>query len=294
MTTTVFGLGEVLWDLLPSGPQLGGAPANFAFHVAGLGTPAAVVTRVGRDGLGDRVTATLTGLGLATTLVQTDPELPTGTVAVTLSPAGIPDYVIHAPAAWDRLEVTPAALAAMRQAEAVCFGSLAQRSPASSQAIQTLVGATPAAAWRIFDVNLRQHYFDRSVIETSLHVANVFKLNVDEVPLVTDLIGVTGDVKTRLEQLADRFDLRVVAVTQGEAGSLLLGNGVWSHGPACRVDVVDTVGAGDAFTAALCVGLLRGLDLDTINSVANEVAAYVCAAAGATPVLPERFRRRLR
>jgi fructokinase len=293
MNPTVFGVGEVLWDLLPSGPQLGGAPTNFAFHAAGLGSPAGVVTRVGRDELGDRVSSTLTSLGLSTALVQTDPDLPTGTVSVTLSDAGIPDYVIHEPAAWDRLAATPAALEAMQGAGAVCFGSLAQRSAEARVAIQALVAATPESAWRILDVNLRQHYFDRSVLEASLQLANVFKLNVHEVPVVADLVGVTGDLRARVERLAERYSLRVVAVTQGEVGSLLLREGRWSHRPARIVDVKDTVGAGDAFTAALCVGLLRGLDLDAVNAVANEVAAFVCAAAGATPTLPDAFRQRL-
>jgi fructokinase len=180
-----------------------------------------------------------------------DSTLPTGTVSVTLSPAGVPDYTIHEPAAWDRLAATPEALAAMETAAAVCFGSLAQRGSEARQAIQRLVAATPRAAWRIFDVNLRQCYYDRAVVEASLALANVLKLNEDEVPLVTDLIGVTGDLERRMAQLAARFQLRVVAVTRGDAGSLLLSDRRWSRKSACAVDVQDSVGAGDAFTAVL-------------------------------------------
>jgi fructokinase len=226
-------------------------------------------------------------------LIQEDSTLPTGTVSVTLSPAGVPDYTIHEPAAWDRLAVTPEALAAMETAAAVCFGSLGQRSSEARQAIQRLVTATPRAAWRIFDVNLRQCYYDRAVVKASLELANVLKLNEDEVPLVTDLIGVTGDLERRMEQLAARFQLRVVVVTRGDAGSLLLSGHRWSRKPACAVDVQDSVGAGDAFTAAVCVGLLRGIDLDIINEVANQVAAVVCTSRGATPSLPDTFKARL-
>lgn len=293
MMGTVFGIGEVLWDLLPSGPQLGGAPANFAFHVAGLGIPAGVVTRVGQDAYGDTIRTRFSEMRLPGELIQGDSTLPTGTVSVTLSPAGVPDYTIHEPAAWDRLAATPEALSAMETAAAVCFGSLAQRSGEARQAIQRLVTATPRGAWRIFDVNLRQRYYDRAVVEASLELANVLKLNEDEVPLVTDLFGVTGDMERRIEQLAARFQLRVVVVTRGDAGSLLLSGRRWSRKPACAVDVQDSVGAGDAFTAALCVGLLRGIDLDIINEVANQVAAAVCTSRGATPSLPGTFKARL-
>jgi fructokinase len=293
MMGTVFGIGEVLWDLLPSGPQLGGAPANFAFHVAGLGIPAGVVTRVGQDAYGDAIRTRFSEMRLPGELIQADSTLPTGTVSVTLSPAGVPDYTIHEPAAWDRLAATPEALSAMETAAAVCFGSLAQRRSEARQAIQRLVTATPPAAWRIFDVNLRQCYYDRAVVKASLELANVLKLNEDEVPLVTDLIGVTGDLERRVEQLAARFQLRVVVVTRGDAGSLLLSGHRWSRKPAWAVDVQDSVGAGDAFTAALCVGLLRGIDLDTINEIANQVAAVVCTSRGATPSLPDTFKARL-
>jgi fructokinase len=187
MMGTVFGIGEVLWDLLPSGPQLGGAPTNFAFHVAGLGIPAGVVTRVGQDAYGEAIRTRFSEMRLPAALIQADSTLPTGTVSVTLSPAGVPDYTIHEPAAWDRLAATPEALSAMETAAAVCFGSLAQRSSEARQAIQRLVTATPRAAWRIFDVNLRQCYYDRAVVQASLELANVVKLNEDEVPLVTDL-----------------------------------------------------------------------------------------------------------
>jgi fructokinase len=289
----VFGIGEVLWDLLPSGRQLGGAPVNFAVHAAGLGLSAGVVTRVGRDEPGDAIQTALSALPLSTAWLQTDPALPTGSVSVTLSGDGVPEFVIHEPAAWDRIEAPPDALQAMAGAAAVCFGTLAQRQPGSRRTIHQLVSAASPSAWRIFDVNLRQHYFSREIVEDSLALANVLKLNDAEVPVVTGLLGMAGDPPASIERLAQRFGLAVVAVTRGAAGAEIFSQGRWSRHAARPCAVVDTVGAGDAFTAALCAGLILGTDLDVINAVANEVAAFVCASAGATPRLPERLRQRL-
>jgi fructokinase len=289
MTGTVLGLGEVLWDILPSGPQLGGAPTNFALHAAGLGLPAGVVTRVGADALGDAVRQRLTARGLLPDLVQTDSTLPTGTVAVTLSAAGVPEYVIDEPAAWDYIAVTAEALAAMATAAAVCFGSLAQRNPASRTAIRTLVAATPPSAWRVFDINLRQHYYEWATIEASLELANVLKVNDTELPVIGELAGVSGTIEQCMRELARRFGLSVVAVTRGDRGSVLLRDGRLSDHAGYPAAVKDTVGAGDAFSAALCAGLLRGIDLDSTNDFANRVAAFVCESEGATPVLPPEW-----
>jgi fructokinase len=289
MSGAVLGLGEVLWDVLPSGPQLGGAPTNFALHAAGLGLPAGVVTRVGADALGDAVRQRLTARGLLPDLVQTDSTLPTGTVAVTLSAAGVPEYVIDEPAAWDYIAVTAEALAAMATAAAVCFGSLAQRNPASRTAIRTLVAATPPSAWRVFDINLRQHYYEWATIEASLELANVLKVNDTELPVIGELAGVSGPIEQCMRELARRFGLSVVAVTRGDRGSVLLRDGRLSDHAGYPAAVKDTVGAGDAFSAALCAGLLRGIDLDSTNDFANRVAAFVCESEGATPVLPPEW-----
>jgi fructokinase len=290
MTGAVLGLGEVLWDVLPSGPQLGGAPTNFALHAAGLGLSAGVVTRVGADALGDAARQRLTDRGLRPDLVQTDSTLPTGTVAVTLSAAGVPEYIIDEPAAWDRIAVAAEALAAMETAAAVCFGSLAQRNPASRTAIRTLVAATPPSAWRVFDINLRQHYYEWPTIEASLELANVLKVNDTELPVIGELAGVSGTIEQCMRELARRFGLSVVAVTRGDRGSVLLRDGRFSDHAGHPAAVKDTVGAGDAFSAALCAGLLRGIDLDRTNDFANRVAAFVCESEGATPVLPPEWR----
>jgi fructokinase len=291
MTGAVLGLGELLWDMLPSGAQLGGAPANFALHVAALGLSAGVVTRVGADALGETARQRLADRGLLTDLVQTDPTLPTGTVAVSLSAAGVPQYVIDEPVAWDRIAVTAEARAAASTAAAVCFGSLAQRHAASREAIQALVAAAPPSAWRLFDVNLRQHYYERHTIETSLKLANVLKVNDQELPVIAGVAGVSGTIEQCMEGLAEQFGLGLVAVTRGDGGSLLLREGRSSDHPGHPAAVKDTVGAGDAFAAALCVGLLKGMTLDEMNDRANRLAAFVCESEGATPVLPAEWRR---
>ncbi len=291
MTGVVLGVGEVLWDLLPAGPQLGGAPTNFALHVHALGLSAGVVTRVGADALGERARQQLVGRGLTADLVQTDPTLPTGTVAVTLSSDGVPEYVIDEPVAWDRIAATPEALAAMEMAAAVCFGSLAQRGSASRHAIQALVASAPPSAWRILDVNLRQHYFDRRTIETSMKLANVLKVNDRELSVIGELVGAGGTVERLMERLAEQFELKLVAVTRGGRGSSLLREGRWSDHPGYPAAVKDTIGAGDAFAAALCVGLLHGMTLEEMNDYANRLAAFVCESEGATPLLPADWRR---
>jgi fructokinase len=288
------GIGEALWDLLPSGPQLGGAPANFAYHAHALGGEAQVVSRVGSDQLGRDIVVRIEAMGLSSAGLQTDETAPTGTVTVALDGNGVPSYTIHENTAWDRIAATPGSLALARTADAVCFGSLAQRSPVSRESIQCLVSAAPAAAWRVFDINLRQHYYDRDVIERSLQLANVLKLNDDELPVLAGMFGIPGGPEAQIESLAAGFNLNVVALTRGGRGSLLYRDGNWSDCAPAPVKVVDTVGAGDSFTAALVLGLLHGDSLDTMHAFASEVAAYVCTCAGATPTLPERFQQHFR
>src|SRR5512133_717307 len=292
MVPKVIGIGEVLWDLLPSGSQLGGAPANFAYHARALGAAARVISRVGNDPLGREVRARFETQEIDCGALQVDNGAPTGAVTVTLSASGVPAYTIHENVAWDRLIVTPEALSAVREADAICFGSLAQRSEPSRTSIQRLVAATPAESLRVFDVNLRQGYYSLEIIEQSLRLANVLKLNDAELPVIAALFNVTGSPQKQLEQLAQKFRLRLIALTRGPAGSLLFQNGGWSDCPSVPICIVDTVGAGDAFTAALVMGLLQKVELNEINQLAGEVARHVCSCAGATPPLPEKFLRK--
>ena len=290
MAFKILALGEVLWDLLPAGRQLGGAPANFAFQCRSLGADAAVVTRVGDDDLGREVLVRFPALGLPTDTVQIDPVSPTGTVDVSLAADGQPRYTIRADVAWDRIEPTALAKARAASADAVCFGSLAQRDEPSRSSIRSLVKMTRAGSLKIFDVNLRPPFVDRGVIEESLALADVLKLNDAELPELAAICGLPSETREAMAALALRFDLALVALTRGSHGSLLLADGVWSNHPGVPVLVSDSIGAGDAFTAALVIGRLAGHPLEAINGHANEVAAFVCSRPGGTPVLPEEFK----
>ena len=300
----VVGIGEVLWDLLVTGPKMGGAPANFAYHAHALGANSQAITRVGKDDLGGEIFDRFHELGLPTTTVQEDDSAPTGTAKVSLSGNGLAHFTIQENVAWDYLASTPEAETDVRQAGAICFGSLAQRGETSRKTIQQLVADAPSGALRIFDINLRQEYYSREIIEESLRLANVLKLNDDELPVLAKMFGLTGSTEKQVEELSHRLgsqksnpfpaSQRVVALTRGALGSLLYRDGRWSDCASQPVEVVDTVGAGDSFTAALVLGLLHNMDLDEINSFANEVARYVCSQAGATPPMPAEFAAKFR
>jgi fructokinase len=290
MASKILALGEVLWDLLPAGKQLGGAPANFAFHCRGLGADASLVTRVGDDDLGREALERLRSLGLPTDAVQVDRAAPTGTVDVALAPDGQPRYTIRADVAWDRIEADALALRRAGSADAVCFGSLAQRAEPSRTSIRSLVEAARPGALRMFDVNLREPFVDRGEIESSLRLADALKLNEAELPVLAAMFGLPDGTRAAIGALADRFGLVLVALTRGPEGSLLLADGAWSDHPGMPVEVCDTVGAGDAFTAALVVGRLAGLPLEAIHRHAGAVAAFVCTRPGGTPDLPDALK----
>jgi fructokinase len=290
MSFEVVGIGEVLWDLLPGGRQLGGAPANFAYHAGALGAVAQVVSRVGRDELGRELLTRLQQLGLLTDAVEEDATAPTGTVTVEVQADGQPHFTIHEDVAWDRIAGDAAGRRAVAAADAVCFGTLAQRSEVSRRSIRTLLRAAPAEGLRIFDVNLRQNYYSHAVIEESLALANVVKVNESELAHLPEMFGLPGDERGRIAVLAQRCGLRLVACTRGQAGSLLYSEGRWFEHPGEPVKVLDTVGAGDSFTAALALGLLAGWPLDEVHRRASAVAAYVCSQPGGTPKLPPHLR----
>jgi len=290
MPFAVVGLGEVLWDLLPSGAQLGGAPTNFAGHAGALGAAASVITRIGHDLLGRQVLERFTQMRWPVSTVQMDIAHPTGTAAVALSAAGVPEFKIADDAAWDYLQMTESALRSVRAADAICFGSLAQRHPTSRATIQQLVAAARPEALRIFDINLRQRHYSQEVIERSLRLASVLKLNEAELPVLQEMFALSGDAAAQLEQLAQAFELTTLVLTRGPAGSLIYHHGAWSECASRPVRVVDTVGAGDAFTAALTMGLLRKLELPRVHAAAEELAGFVCSRAGAMPRLPEKMQ----
>lgn len=290
MSTKVVGIGEVLWDLLPSGKQMGGAPANFAYHAWALGADALAISRVGNDALGRELLDRMRGLGLRVDGIEVDVEAPTSTVTVSVDDEGQPRFTIHENVAWDRLAATEDALKAAAHADVICFGSLAQRSEQSRAAIHRLVSASSRNALRIFDINLRQHFYSQEVIEQSLKLANVLKVNDTEWPVLAEMFSLRGGIREQIHGLAGGHALHVVALTRGGEGSLLFANGGWSDHPGVKTKVADTVGAGDSFTAAMALGLLAGWDLDLVNKRANEVAAHVASCPGATPVLPAELR----
>lgn len=286
MKPLVIGIGEFLWDLLPAGPRMGGAAANFACHAHAFGADARVVSRVGNDESGTQLLQNLLKIGLPVAGISIDPTHPTGAVRVRIMDDGQPVFTIEPDSAWDHLAADPQLQQLFARADAVCFGTLAQRSAVSAEVIRGLVALTGSSALRIFDVNLRQDYFSTATIEASLELANVLKLNDAELPQVAGMLGITGSHRECIAALVARFGLRLVAFTRGAAGSLLYDGGEWCEHHGLAVEVRDTIGAGDAFTAAVTMGLLSGWPLARISEVATEVAAHVCSCSGAVPSLP--------
>ncbi len=281
---TIVGLGEVLWDLLPDGKKLGGAPANFAYHAALLGDRGIAASRVGDDELGAEIRTQFRELGLSLDCLQTDPEHPTGTVKVELDARGQPDYTIIENVAWDNLQWSPEWEALAGQTDAVCFGSLAQRSAVSRDTIARFLAGTRPGAVRIFDINLRQHYYSAEILRQSLEQATVVKLNDEELAAVLEALGLAaGNDLGAAQRLLAAFELELLCVTRGARGSWLLRHTESHEHPGIAVEVADTVGAGDAFTAALCHHYLKGAALETMNLAANRMGAWVASQAGATP-----------
>jgi fructokinase len=290
---TMVGLGEILWDLLPEGRKLGGAPANFAYHAQVLGNRGLPASRVGSDALGREIIARLAALGIGVDQIQIDSDHPTGTVEVSLDGQGLPRYRIQQPAAWDFIEYTASLEALAAGCDAVCFGSLAQRSPDSRRSIQEFIAALPPRALRVFDVNLRQSFYSAAVLHQSLGAAGLVKLNHEELPLLLEILDLDDgrDAGRRAEEagcrrLLDTYELELVCLTRGERGSLLVTPGEQVQHPGFTVSVVDTVGAGDAFTAALVHHILRRTPLAETSAAVNRYGAWVATQAGATPQVP--------
>ena len=284
-------IGEMLWDVYPDAAHFGGAPANFAAHAASLGAESWMISAVGADDLGEKALQLLRERNVLGTHVTRDPAHPTGQVRVTLNAAAQASYEFIEEPAWDHLPWTEALADLANRCDAVCFGSLAQRAPTSRGTIQRFIQATRSDTLRVFDVNLRQRFYSVEVLRTSLELASAVKLNDEELPVVAELCGLRAKESLgQLEELADRFQLRLAALTRGARGSLLFADGRVDECPAPAAEVIDTVGAGDAFTATLVTDLLDDQPLETINRHANAVAAFVCSRRGATPPLPERLR----
>ena len=281
---TVVGLGEVLWDLFPEGKQLGGAPANFAYITSLLGDRGIVASRIGNDVLGSELEQRLGTLGLESSYLQLDSAHPTGTVRVRVDQAGQPKFEITELVAWDFLEWTSAWESLAQQADAICFGSLAQRSPSSRETIHKFLGAARQGTARIFDVNLRQAFYSSKLLSESLKLADIVKLNAEELPRVVELLGIPhhGE-QPSAQRLRLAYGVKLICITRGALGSLLISESERDEHPGFRVKVADTVGAGDAFTAALVHHFLRGASLEAMNDAANRMGAWVASQVGATP-----------
>jgi fructokinase len=291
MTYTLVGIGEILWDVLPSGKQMGGAPANFAYHASALGEEGVTVSRIGKDPLGLEMQNHLKDLGLSLDYIGVDEFHPTGTVTVEIDHEGVPDFTIHEEVAWDYLVDETSLSELANKTDAVCYGSLAQRSPPSRNVIGKFLSNTSPGTLRIFDVNLRQSFYSKEVIDDSLKSADILKLNKEEFQILSEMYVFEGDERAVLQDFLMVFDLHLIALTKGMHGSVLCDQDGFSIHPGYVVDVLDTVGAGDAFAAAMTIGMLKGYELDHLNDLANRVASYVCTQPGGTPLIPHKIER---
>lgn len=285
---TVVGIGELLWDMLPGGKKIGGAPANFAYHVSQFGIPATVVSAVGCDELGDELMQELSQKPMSVLVEKVG--FPTGTVAVELAGKGMPTYDIKQNVAWDNIPFTPELEALAKRTRAVCFGSLAQRSDVSRSTIQKFISAMPDEPGRlkIFDINLRQGYHTPQLIEKSLEVCNVLKINDEELEVLGRMFDLPGGgIKEICRTLLERYNLDILVLTCGVNGSWLFTPDAVSFKPTPKVEVADTVGAGDSFTAAFTAAILGGKTVDEAHELAVKLSSFVCTQHGAMPLHPE-------
>lgn len=283
----IVGLGEALWDVLPEGKKLGGAPANFAYHVKQFGFNSMAVSAVGDDKLGEETLAALNSKGLDYIMAQV--PYPTGTVQVTLDENGVPTYNIRENVAWDNIPFTQELEDLARNCRAVCFGSLAQRNIVSRETIYKFLDAMPTGEGRlrIFDINLRQNFYTKEIIAESLFRCNILKINDEELVAIGRMFGYPGlDMRDKCWLLLGKCNLDMLVLTCGTNGSYVFTPGSVSFQETPLVEVADTVGAGDSFTAAFCSGILKGMPVAEAHKLAVEVSAYVCTQSGAMPVLP--------
>ncbi len=287
MKNIVVGMGEALWDILPEGKKIGGAPANFAYHVSQFGLPSCVVSAVGNDSLGKEIVDNLTSKGLNHHINEV--PYPTGTVQVEIDQAGIPQYDIKENVAWDNIPYTASLRELAQNTRAFCFGSLAQRNVVSRETIQSYLDAMPQTddTLVVFDVNLRQGFYSKENLCTSMQRCNILKINDEELVTVSRMFGYPGiDLQDKCWILLGKYNLRMLILTCGINGSYVFTPGHVSFQPTPSVEVADTVGAGDSFTAAFIASLLRGKSVAEAHKVAVETSAFVCTKNGAMPILP--------
>ncbi|MFR3217648.1 MAG: carbohydrate kinase family protein [Dysgonomonas mossii] len=288
MNNTVVGLGEILWDVFPERKVLGGAPANFAYHVSQFGYNGYAVSAIGDDLLGKEILSSLQDKGLNYLIENTD--FPTGTVQVTLNKTGIPQYEICENVAWDNIPFTAKTENLAKNTGTACFGSLAQRNEVSKETIKRFLAAMPENSLKIFDINIRQHFYTKELIHESLLMCNMLKINDDEVIIVSELFR-WKDMEEQdiCKKILEDYNLDIVILTKGTEGSFVFTPKETSYQPTPKVHVADTVGAGDSFTAAFVASYMHGERITDAHQLAMEVSAYVCTQHGAMPKLPDAY-----
>lgn len=286
----IAGLGEILWDVFGKEEKLGGAPANFAFHAASLGAEALTISTIGDDARGHKALAQLKEAGLSIDGISIDHTQQTGYVEATINAEGIADYHFPDNVAWDHLQLTKTAKEFIKDIDAVAFGTLAQRSNQSRELIHSFLQNVPETCLKVYDLNLRQHFYNKEIIKASLSVSDVIKLNDEELPVLANLFSLTGSEQQQLESLITSYQLKLAILTCGAEGSLLVTANHADKHPGVTTDIVDTVGAGDSFTAAIIIGFIQGKQLSEINDHANRVATFVCSQQGAMVALPDNLK----
>lgn len=289
MKRLVVGLGEVLWDMLPEGRKIGGAPVNFAYHAGQFGIDTMAVSAIGNDKLGEDTIAEMNGKHL--NHIFPSVPYPTGSVQVKLDEKGVPAYDIKENVAWDNIPFTNEIESVARSCRAVCFGSLAQRNAVSRNTIRKFIESTPSGCISIFDINLRQNFYTSNVIHDSLELCNILKINDEEIMLVSRMFNYdSSNIENVCRTIMEDFSLEMVILTCGTKGSYIFTKGGVSFMPTPKVNVADTVGAGDSFTGSFCAAILRGLPVAEAHKKAVEVSAYVCTQNGAMPEIPESMK----
>ena len=294
MNDIIVGMGEALWDCLPEGKKIGGAPANFAYHVSQFGFNSRVVSAVGNDALGDELMEVFNSKKLKTAIARV--EYPTGTVQVTLDAVGVPQYEIKEGVAWDNIPFNDSLRDLALRTRAVCFGSLAQRSVVSRTTINRFLDAMPDTGneLKIFDINLRQNFYTREVLCESMQRCNILKINDEELVTISRIFGYPGiDLQDKCWILLAKYNLKMLILTCGTNGSYVFTPGVVSFQETPKVKVADTVGAGDSFTATFTAAILKGMPIPEAHKLAVEVSAFVCTQSGAMPTLPQTILDRM-
>ena len=290
MNEIVVGMGEALWDILPEGKKIGGAPANFAYHVSQFGFPSCVVSAIGDDALGKEIIENFTSKGLDQLIAEV--PYPTGTVQVEIDQTGIPLYDIKENVAWDNIPYTEHLDALAKRTKAVCFGSLAQRNVVSRETINHFLDTMPKDddSLIVFDVNLRQGFYNKEILCKSMQNCNILKINEEELITVSRMFGYPGiDLQDKCWILLGKYNLKMLILTCGINGSYVFTPGNVSFQPTPKVEVADTVGAGDSFTAAFIASILKGKSVTEAHTIAVKTSAFVCTQKGAMPILPPEY-----